>query len=135
MPKQEDRSAVPTVLILSAAIGEGHDLPARVLAEGLCAERPDAKVTVADGLPAMGRVVNFTLRDNSAFVLPRMPWLFDFQYWLISHLRPTRWLFRTVGYRLSSKGLAALVAAHKPDIVVSTYPGVTQILGELRLRG
>jgi len=32
--------AAPRVLILSASIGEGHDLPARVIADGLRALRP-----------------------------------------------------------------------------------------------
>jgi UDP-N-acetylglucosamine:LPS N-acetylglucosamine transferase len=36
----------PRVLILSASIGEGHDLPARVIAEGLRQERPDVHVRI-----------------------------------------------------------------------------------------
>ena len=44
------------VLILTASVGEGHDLPARLLAERLRAEDPGAEVVVEDGLRAMGSV-------------------------------------------------------------------------------
>ena len=44
----------PRVLILSASIGEGHDLPARVIADGLRGERPGVHVRIEDGLLAMG---------------------------------------------------------------------------------
>ena len=44
--------AASRVLILSAAIGEGHDLPARFLAAGL--EAAGARADIADGLHAMG---------------------------------------------------------------------------------
>src|SRR5437016_804840 len=59
------------VLVLSAAIGEGHDLPARWLAAGLAEEDPAIEVEIAEG---------------------------------------------------------------RADVVVSTYPGVTEILGRLRVR-
>ena len=41
------------ILVLSAAIGEGHDLPARCLAAGLRDESPDAELRIVDGLAAM----------------------------------------------------------------------------------
>jgi hypothetical protein len=44
----------PRVLILSASIGEGHDLPARMIADGLRQERPGIHVRIEDGLLAMG---------------------------------------------------------------------------------
>ena len=45
------------VLILSADIGEGHDLPARALATELRTESPGVEVRVVDGLRAMGRLM------------------------------------------------------------------------------
>src|SRR5205085_2318357 len=49
----------PRILILSAAIGEGHDLPARVLRDGILAERPDAYVEVRDALAEAPRMVRW----------------------------------------------------------------------------
>ena len=43
------------VLILTASVGEGHDLPARTLADQLRQERPGIDVVTEDGLQVMGR--------------------------------------------------------------------------------
>ena len=56
------------VLIISADIGEGHDLPARAVAREFKDEDPDAQVSIVNGLPAMGVVLTKVLRENSAFM-------------------------------------------------------------------
>jgi UDP-glucose 4-epimerase len=122
------------VLIISADIGEGHDLPARAVAREFHDEDPDAQVSIVNGLPAMGSVLTRVLRENSAFMFRWVPWWFDFQYRLFMYLAPTRWLARTLLRLLGSRGLMRLIRAHNPDLIVSTYPGVTAVLGELRLR-
>ena len=130
-----ERHAGPRVLILSADIGEGHDLPARVLAAELQAKQPQARVVVADGLRAMGRVIGAIVRDNSRLVLQRAPWLYDLQYWLLSRFPPGGWVAGTVGRVFGASGLLRLVREHDPDVIVSTYPGVTEVLGQLRRNG
>jgi UDP-glucose 4-epimerase len=122
----------PRVLVLSADIGEGHDLPARIIKSDLEAEIPEAKVEVANGLEAMGRLVSAVVRGGSKVTFRWMPWLFDVQYWLIAKFAPTRWLAHHLGYALGSRGLLRLIARHEPDVVISTYPGVTAVLGMLR---
>jgi UDP-glucose 4-epimerase len=123
------------VLIISADIGEGHDLPARAVAREFKDEDPDAQVSIVNGLPAMGGVLTKVLRENSAFMFQFIPWWFDFQYRLFMKVAPTRWLARTLLRLLGSRGLMRLIRAHDPDLIVSTYPGVTAVLGELRRRG
>ena len=63
------------VLIISADIGEGHDLPARAVAREFADEDPDAQVAIVNGLPAMGPVLTKVLRENSAFMFRWVPWL------------------------------------------------------------
>ena len=46
------------ILIVSADIGEGHDLPARAVAREFREEDPDALISVVNGLPAMGSLVD-----------------------------------------------------------------------------
>jgi len=123
------------VLIISADIGEGHDLPARAVAREFQDEDPDARVSIVNGLPAMGGVLTKVLRENSAFMFQFIPWWFDFQYRLFMKVAPTRWLARTLLRMLGSRGLMRLIRSHDPDVIVSTYPGVTCVLGELRRRG
>lgn len=122
----------PRVLVLTADIGEGHDLPARMIKEDVEREIPGTKVEIVDGLKAMGRISSSVARDGSRFTFRWMPWLFDFQYWLITKFAPTRWLMHHLSYLLGARGLMRVVEEHQPDVVVSTYPGVTAVLGMLR---
>jgi nucleoside-diphosphate-sugar epimerase/UDP-N-acetylglucosamine:LPS N-acetylglucosamine transferase len=122
----------PKVLVLTADIGEGHDLPARIIKADVERDFPDAEVEVVDGLKAMGRISSSVARDGSRFTFRWMPWLFDLQYWLITKFAPTRWLMHHLSYALGARGLMRVVEEHQPDVVVSTYPGVTAVLGMLR---
>jgi UDP-glucose 4-epimerase len=122
----------PRVLVLSADIGEGHDLPARIIKADLEEEYPEAKVEIENGLEAMGKLAATVLRNGSKVTFRWAPWLFDIQYWLITKFAPTRWLFHHIGYLTSGRGLLRLVEKHEPDVVISTYPGVTAVLGMLR---
>ena len=133
---EPDAEAKPRqILIISADIGEGHDLPARAVAREFKDEDPDAQVSIVNGLPAMGPVLTKILRENSAFMFQWLPWLFDFQYMLFMYFAPTRWLARRMLTALGRRGLMRLIRAHDPDLIVSTYPGVTCVLGELRRKG
>jgi len=122
----------PRVLVLTADIGEGHDLPARMIRDDLEEEVPGAEVEIANGLEAMGRIVSAVVRGGSRVTFRWMPWLFDVQYWLITKFAPTRWLAHHLSYGLGAHGLLKLIEEHDPDVVVSTYPGVTAVLGMLR---
>jgi processive 1,2-diacylglycerol beta-glucosyltransferase len=64
-----------------------------------------------------------------------VPWLFDAQYALFMYVKPTRWLAETLLTGLGRRGLLRLIKAHNPDVIVSTYPGVTAVLGDLRRSG
>jgi len=127
---REDRS--PRVLVLTADIGEGHDLPARMIKAELEQEIPGAEVEIADGLKAMGRILTAVVRGGSKVTFRWMPWLFDLQYWLITKFAPTRSLAHHLNYALGAHGLLRLIEKHDPDVVISTYPGVTAVLGMLR---
>jgi len=122
----------PKVLVLTADIGEGHDLPARIIKADLEEDVPGATVEIANGLEAMGRIVSAVVRGGSRFTFRWTPWMFDIQYWLITRFAPTRWLAHHLNYWLGARGLMRLIAAHDPDVIVSTYPGVTAVLGMLR---
>ncbi len=129
---EETGERPPRVLVLTADIGEGHDLPARMIKDDVEREIPGASVDIVDGLKAMGRISSSVARDGSRFTFRWMPWMFDLQYWLITKFAPTRWLMHHLSYLLGARGLMRVVEEHQPDVVVSTYPGVTAVLGMLR---
>jgi len=123
------------VLIVSADIGEGHDLPARVLAADLRAQRPDAEVWIIDGLRAMGPLLRSAMRSGAEVIIGRLTWLFEAQYFLALRFPPTRKLAKEMLNLLGSRGLLRAVREHRPDVIVSTYPGTTEVLGRLRGTG
>jgi len=129
------RAVGPRVLILTASVGEGHDLPARMLARQLEAERPGVEVVTADVLAAMGRLITAFSEDGSRLVFFRLQWLWDVTFWVFVRFAPTRrfgqWLLGAVGGR----GLERLIRDVHPDVVVSVYPQSTEVLGRLRRTG
>ena len=122
----------PRVLVMTADIGEGHDLPARMIKADVERDMPDAEVEVVDGLQAMAKICSSVVRDGSRFTFRWMPWLFDLQYWLITKFAPTRWLMHHLSYLFGARGLMRAIEQRQPDVVISTYPGVTAVLGMLR---
>jgi UDP-N-acetylglucosamine:LPS N-acetylglucosamine transferase len=123
----------PRVLILSADIGAGHDLPAELLADGI-RERA-AHAVIADGLTEMGRLAHVLGRQGVETILRRLPVIFDAQYWVIQRFPPTRKLAAWALERIARRGLQRLIARERPDVIVSTYPGTTEVLGRMRLAG
>jgi processive 1,2-diacylglycerol beta-glucosyltransferase len=123
------------VLILTASVGEGHDLPARTLADQLRAESPDTEVTIEDGLRAMGRAFVLVNERAPGVVFHRFQWLWDAAFWLFVGVAPTRRITQGVVRVAGSRGVLKLVRRIDPDVVVSVYPMTTEVLGGLRRRG
>jgi UDP-N-acetylglucosamine:LPS N-acetylglucosamine transferase len=122
------------ILILSADIGEGHDLPARLLAEQIRRSRPETSVAVADSLKAAGRVVHRIVRGGAERTFVRSPRAFDLTYFAVTRVAPIRWSASRAACRLAGPGLARVIAMAAPDVIVSTYPGVNEVLGRMRRR-
>jgi UDP-N-acetylglucosamine:LPS N-acetylglucosamine transferase len=127
----------PRVLILTASVGEGHDLPARFLADGLRAAQPDVEIEIVDGLAELGAAVAAAAESGMRASLSsnRLRWLFDVEYFLFARFAPSRWIGQRLLYLVAGNRLLRAVERRRPDVVVSTYPVTTQVLGDLRARG
>jgi len=125
----------PRVLILTASVGEGHDLPARTLSEQIRAERPDAEVITRDALEPMGRLVTAISADAPRLVFFRFQWLWDVGFWFFAGFGPTRRGTQALLSLLGGRGLVRLIDDVDPDVIACTYPNTTEVLGRLRRRG
>ncbi|MER7274036.1 glycosyltransferase [Dactylosporangium sp. NPDC000244] len=119
------------VVVISASVGAGHDGTTRELAERLRARglRVDC-LDVTDVFPwRLGRL----LRGSYHSLLLRLPWIYDGLFAIARRFRGaapiTRALLRPVRARMRR----ALPA--DADVVVSTYPIASQLLGPLRRDG
>src|SRR5260370_42647753 len=117
----------PRVLVLSASIGEGHDLPARILASGIGAEEPDAETEIVDYLeivnPLLRRIVMGGSQFHSAWGLR----IFDLEFRVISEFRPTIWLTTKFIWIFGRRRLSRAIDRIHPDVVDSTYPCSPQV--------
>lgn len=121
------------VLILTASIGEGHDLPARTLAAQITAEEPGAEVVVQDGLAVMGKPFGIA-EGVSGVIFYRALWLYDLVFWLVAG-GPLHRLARWLSVRFGGTRLLRYVEGVQPDVVVSVYPVTTEVLAALRRQG
>jgi UDP-N-acetylglucosamine:LPS N-acetylglucosamine transferase len=123
------------VLILSASVGEGHDRPAQTLRAQLEREEPGVEVVLADCLAAMGRAVTFISEDAPRVGFYHFQWLWDLGYWVFAENRWTRELSQRLITRAGGPGVLRLIHRIDPDVVVSVYPNVTEVLGRLKRSG
>ena len=121
------------VLILSADIGDGHTTAARALA-AMLRER-GATVHVDETLRSLGRIQRLVLRDGSRFLFRYTPRLFGAYYRLLLRFRPARAMAARSLKRFGASTLLRMVDEHRPDLIVSTYPATTVVLGALRRTG
>lgn len=122
------------VLILFCEEGEGHASAARVLERELSAHGAD--VAVVDAMRrGLGRLVPLVSRDAYHLQVRRLRWSYGLEYLLFTRVPPVRWLGRRGLAFLAARPMRRLIRRERPDVVVSTHPAVTNVLGFLRRRG
>ncbi len=123
------------VLILSAGVGRGHHAAADGVREELERVAPDAQVTVRNGLGASGGVLRMFLERFTRWQLMHCPRGYACSYALVVRWSVGRRLAQRLLYWTSRGRLGAILAAERPDVIVSTYPGITAPLGMMREDG
>jgi processive 1,2-diacylglycerol beta-glucosyltransferase len=125
---------MPTrVLIFTASIGSGHDLPAEVLADAL--RERDATADVVDGLPIAGPVARAIIGGASSLESTAGNLAFDAGYFLGTRFAPARRVGSGVIEQIAGRRFEAYLRDHPADVIVSTYPLWTELLGRMRQSG
>ena len=87
-----------------------------------------------DGLAAMGPLLRSVVSDGYRRQLRVAPLSYSLYYWLLKHAAPMRGLTKLMLTKLGAKPLSRAISEHAPDVVVSTYPAITVVLGYMRRR-
>ena len=96
---------------------------------------PDVRVTVHNGLGASRGPLRVFLERFTRWQLTHWPSAYSFSYAVGVRWKLGRQIALGVLYGASRSRLGSLIDAEKPDVVVSTYPGITAPLGVMRQRG
>jgi processive 1,2-diacylglycerol beta-glucosyltransferase len=128
---------MPRVLVFSASVGAGHEVPSRAIASGIRERRPDVDVEIADSLDLLGRFVHRIAEEDlrRTFGTGGSSRLFDAEYLLFARTPPLRRLGQALLHRVAGERVARTIEADGADAVVSTYPAMTEVLGFLRRSG
>lgn len=121
------------VLIFTASIGAGHDQPARVLAAAL--RERDAAVEVVDGLELAGPVARTLVGRASRVDSTAGNLAFNAGYLLGTRVAPLRRAGAGALDKLTRRGFETFLRDHPADVLVSTYPLWSELLGRMRAGG
>ncbi|MEA2156022.1 MAG: processive 1,2-diacylglycerol beta-glucosyltransferase, partial [Solirubrobacteraceae bacterium] len=106
------------VLIFTASIGAGHDLPAEVLATSL--REAGATVQVVDFLEVGGPVARAIIGGASSLETRAGNIAFDAGYFLGTRFAPMRRVGSRVIDRIARRRIQGFLAANQADVIVST---------------
>lgn len=120
------------VLILSAALGGGHEAASRSICTDL--ERAGHQAVMVDGLRQMSPSFDRTLRVIYLAQLRYAPWSYELIFRILT--LPVSAMILRAGFGvLFGHRLLGTIRCEQPDIVVPTYPLVIGALGHLRRTG
>jgi UDP-N-acetylglucosamine:LPS N-acetylglucosamine transferase len=120
-------------LIFTASIGAGHDLPAEVIATSL--RERGAVAEVVDGLQVGGPVARAIVGGASSLETTAGNLAFEAGYLAGTAFAPMRRVGSRVIDLIMRRRFEAFLASHPADVIVSTYPITTELLGRMRASG
>jgi processive 1,2-diacylglycerol beta-glucosyltransferase len=106
-----------------------------MIRDGLVAARPDAVVEIRDAVAEKGGIIQKLVGQAAPLQKRWLNWFFDLEYWSLFRFAPMRAFITWLGTQMSRPTAHRLIAEAQPDIIVSTYPGTTEVLGRMRQRG
>jgi processive 1,2-diacylglycerol beta-glucosyltransferase len=134
-PDVNHSSTCRKVLILAAGVGRGHQSAAEGLRDELLRMAPDIRVTIQNGLGTSRGLLRVFLERFTRWQLTHFPVTYSFSYLIAVRWKPGRRVALRVLYGVARSSLRSLIDAERPDVVISTYPGITAPLGVMRQRG
>jgi UDP-N-acetylglucosamine:LPS N-acetylglucosamine transferase len=119
------------MIVSASGYGRGHEALADALVEELGVVEPSADVVVIDGMQSTFGNLNRHGTAAYARQIADDPAGYGRSYELSALPAPARALGRGI-WLVATRALAAEAGKHRPDVVVSTHPFMTNALGRMR---
>lgn len=103
------------------------------MADELRERSPGASVRIVDSIKAAGPLLEAFAASGSAFETRFGNTVFDLEHRLLMQKAAGRRFMSRVITQIAAKPIVALIDRERPDVLVSTYPGATEVLARMRL--
>ncbi|MDO4289164.1 MAG: glycosyltransferase [Eubacterium sp.] len=124
---------MPKVFIFTASTGAGHNLAARSMAEVLGEAGMTAEVY--DAFKESSAVLDKIMTAGYKQLVEYVPKLYEQIYNQFNHMTPfQQYIFRLMARKLNPE-IVPLIQRERPQLIISTHPIVTNMLGTLKGHG
>ncbi len=122
------------ILIISASTGGGHKRAAAALEDTFRRTDPDVRVTVIDGLKAIGKTYDKTVVQGYYFLVKKAPKFYGSLYKITDK---ENLMYKAVMKSNSSmsKKLLAEINKHNPDVIIICHAFITAMVSKLKKKG
>jgi len=131
VPVTRSRAASPTVLFLSASVGEGHTAAAQAVSSALAERMPAAKCEVVDSYRYASNVFHRVASNGYIGIVKLLPQLYKFAYDQAERATKIS-AFKTWLHRYTALNLRQFVSELKPDVVVCTHAFPCGVMAEYK---
>jgi UDP-N-acetylglucosamine:LPS N-acetylglucosamine transferase len=122
----------PRVLLLTAAIGEGHNVAARAINRRISQVWPAAEVCTLDAVALMAPGMSWLTQSAYRLVLDRAPGVYQLFYDLLWRHRWFAWLSKRLVAAWCGWRLWPRLRRFQPDMVICTHPYGAAAMDRLR---
>lgn len=130
---KNESASMPKVFIFTASTGAGHNLAARSMAEVLGEAGMDA--VIYDAFKESSAVLDKIMTAGYKQLVEYVPKLYEQIYHQFNHMTPfQQYIFKLMARKMNPD-LVPLIQNEKPQLIISTHPIVTNMLGTLKEHG
>jgi len=123
---------MPSVLVLSASTGQGHNQAASSLKAEL--ETYGYKVIIAEPVKEAGQLMDLLVEKGTGILETKLPKIYGKLYKMTENTMINKSVASLIKVALSNT-VMHLIDEHKPDLLVTTHPLLVNVVSSLKTKG